>query len=189
MSTQEKNAEFQVVSPVVSPSRSLSLFLKSGRRLDKKTRKPATTRRTRYTRSPPSILDSFENANMDENAAGPKARAIELVVWPRPFIVPSEYLFGDALVTNTVMAAEKTTSELTNSLALRRDRHTKRHAQYKPEKTLKDYEGPDYWAKFLLRLGNQTHEREDCNKGKESQHRCAEYFPFAESIYQLGGEQ
>jgi len=47
---------------------------------------------------------------MDENAAGPKARAIEFVVWLSPFIVPSEYLFGAALVTNTVMTAKPSVS-------------------------------------------------------------------------------
>ena len=43
---------------------------------------------------------------MDENATGPKARAIEVVVWLRPFTVPSERLFGAALVMNTLMAAK-----------------------------------------------------------------------------------
>ena len=44
---------------------------------------------------------------MDENVAGPKARAIEVVVWLRPFIAPREYLFGAALVMNTPMTAEE----------------------------------------------------------------------------------
>ena len=83
----------------------------SGRNLDRRTRKQASTKNIKYTRLPPSILLSFENANMDENAAGPMARAIEVVVWLRPFIVPSECLFGAVLVMNTLMAAKGVVSE------------------------------------------------------------------------------
>ena len=99
-----KNASYHY--PVGIPSHVSPSVFKSGRRLDKKTRRQANTRSTRYTRLPPSISHSFEKANKDENAAGPTARAIEVVVWLRPFILPSEYLFGAALATNTLVTAE-----------------------------------------------------------------------------------
>lgn len=105
-----------IISPSFCP-----LFSRSGSILDKTTSKNVSISSTMYMAFPPNKLCCFENANSDVNAAGPMALAIEAVVWLRPFIAPSEYLFGDALVTIMKMTAEdEHPREPTSSFGLRK---------------------------------------------------------------------
>jgi hypothetical protein len=46
-------------------------------------------------------LYSLENAKSDVAKAGPNARDIDAVVWPRPLIAPRRFLVGAEAVTNT----------------------------------------------------------------------------------------
>ena len=59
---------------------------------------PAITRQisTVYTKFPPKMFWSNENANSDAEAAGPIARWIEAIICAIPFVAPRDRLLGGA---------------------------------------------------------------------------------------------
>jgi hypothetical protein len=51
---------------------------------------------TIYTKFPPKMFWSNENANCDAEAAGPIVRWIEAIIWTVPFVVQRDRLLGEA---------------------------------------------------------------------------------------------